>query len=281
MSVPLLEARDVSVTFGGASEAVRAVIGANVHVCANEAVGIVGESGSGKSTLARALVGLQRPDQGDVLLEGRSVYGSDGAYQRNGRRKVQMVFQDPYGSLNPSMRVVSAVAEAVRRWDRSGRDEAQRAAFALLASMGIGARDAVKRPRTMSGGQRQRINVARALAPGPSVLVADEPTSAIDQSAQAQLLNLLRQLQESRGLAVVFISHDLGVIRYLTSRVYVMRRGEIVETGPTEAVMRSPEHDYTKLLLSSIPGAQQWKRPASNGVAALPGGRPETIRKEP
>jgi peptide/nickel transport system ATP-binding protein len=258
MTVPLLEARDVSVTFGGAKEPVRAVIGASVEVHANEAIGIVGESGSGKSTLARVLVGLQRPDEGEVTLEGRPVYGRDGAYHGDGRRKVQMVFQDPYGSLNPSMRVVSTVAEAVRRWQRTGREPSQRTALELLGSMGIGPADAAKRPRTLSGGQRQRINVARALAADPSVLVADEPTSAIDQSAQAQLLNLLRQLQASRGLAVVFISHDLGVIRYLTSRVYVMRRGEIVESGPTADVMRSPRHEYTRLLLSSIPGAERW-----------------------
>lgn len=270
MTVPLLEARDVSVTFGGAGEPVRAVVGANVELYPNEAIGIVGESGSGKSTLARVLVGLQPPGEGDVLLEGRSVYGRDGAYRGVGRRKVQMVFQDPYGSLNPSMRVVTTVAEAVRRWDRSGRDEAQRTALELLGSMGIGPADAAKRPRTLSGGQRQRINVARALAPDPAVLVADEPTSAIDQSAQAQLLNLLRQLQERRGLAVVFISHDLGVIRYLTSRVYVMRRGEIVESGPTADVMRDPRHDYTKLLLSSIPGAQQWTRSTAGLAPAAP-----------
>jgi peptide/nickel transport system ATP-binding protein len=257
MSAPLLEARDVSVSFGRRRE-VRAVVGASVQVRANEAIGIVGESGSGKSTLARVLAGLQRPDSGEVLLSGRSLAATGGAYRGDDRRKVQMVFQDPYASLNPRMRVVSAVAEAVRAWHPSGRVAAEERALALLQAMGIGERDAAKRPRTLSGGQRQRVSVARALAPGPQVLVADEPTSAIDQSAQAQLLNLLRGLQASRGLAVVFISHDLGVIRYLASRVYVMRRGEIVEEGPTEQVMHRPGHDYTKLLLSSIPGSARW-----------------------
>jgi peptide/nickel transport system ATP-binding protein len=257
VSAPLLEARDVSVSFGRRGE-VRAVVGANVHVRANEAIGIVGESGSGKSTLARVLVGLQRPDRGEVLLSGRPIAARGRAYQGTDRRKVQMVFQDPYASLNPRMRVVSAVAEAIRAWHPETRPQAEARALALLAAMGIGARDAAKRPRTLSGGQRQRVNVARALAPDPEVLVADEPTSAIDQSAQAQLLNLLRALQASRELAIVFISHDLGVIRYLASRVYVMRRGEIVEEGPTAQVMHRPRHDYTKLLLSSIPGSARW-----------------------
>ena len=257
---PLLAARDVSVTFRERGRTVKAVRSASVYVHANEAIGLVGESGSGKSTLARVLVGLQRPDRGDVLLEGRSMYGASNGYVGADRRKVQMVFQDPYGSLNPRMRVVTAVAEAYRAWHPSARVEAREAAEELLRSMGISAVDAKKRPRMLSGGQRQRVSVARALAPSPSVLVADEPTSAIDQSAQAQLLNLLRELRVTRGLAIVFISHDLGVIRYLTSRVHVMRRGEIVETGPTEQVMRAPRHDYTKALLSSIPGAQRWSR---------------------
>lgn len=261
ITAPLLEARDISVTFGGKrAHAVKAVVGASVYVHANEAIGIVGESGSGKSTLARVLVGLQRPDSGDVLLEGRSIHTGGGPYRNDERRKVQMVFQDPYGSLNPTMRVVNAVAEAVKVWHRAERGKARETAFELLRSMGISPEEAIRRPRTLSGGQRQRVNVARALAPGPSVLVADEPTSAIDQSAQAQLLNLLRQLQDSRGLAIVFISHDIGVIRYLTSRVYVMRRGEIVETGETQAVMRAPRHEYTKMLLSSVPGAGRWSR---------------------
>ncbi len=183
------------------------------------------------------------------------------AWKREDRRRVQMVFQDPYGSLNPATRVVNAVAEAVRVWNRGSRADARRAALDLLRSIGIGAEDARKWPRALSGGQRQRVSVARALAPGPSVLIADEPTSAIDQSAQAQLLNVLRELQASRGLATIFISHDLGVIRYLTSRVYVMRRGEIVEEGPTAQVMRAPRHDYTKLLLASVPGAERWFQP--------------------
>ena len=255
---PLLEARDVSITFRERGRPVAAVCSASLSVYANEAIGLVGESGSGKSTLARILVGLQPPDEGDVRLEGRSLYGASRAFTKADRRRLQMVFQDPYGSLNPRMRARTAVAEAYRAWHPSGRAEARLAAEELLQSMGISAEDARKRPRMLSGGQRQRVSVARALAPTPSILVADEPTSAIDQSAQAQLLNLLRELQAARGLTIVFISHDLGVIRYLTSRVYVMRRGEIVESGPTEDVMRAPAHDYTKALLSSIPGAKRW-----------------------
>jgi peptide/nickel transport system ATP-binding protein len=249
---PLLACRDVTVRYG----AVLAVAQAAVAVDAGDAIGIVGESGSGKTTLARVLAGLLRPSHGDVLLNGAAVFGasSRSEYPRSERWKVQMVFQDPYSSLNPRQRAWQAVAEALQVWRNLGQRDAKLEALGLLRSMGIGLEQAEQFPAALSGGQRQRVSVARALAPRPEVLIADEPTSAIDQSAQAQLLNILRALQRERGLAVIFISHDLAVIRYLTSRVYVMQSGHIVESGDTSAVFGAPAHAYTRLLLDSIPG---------------------------
>lgn len=256
MSAPLLEARAVTVTFGLGPAAFDAVRTANVAVAPGEAIGIVGESGSGKTTLARVLVGLQAPTHGQVQLDGAVIAaaGQRQIFARQERWKVQMVFQDPYSSLNPRQRAWEAVAEAVHVWQGLGAQQAKVEALSLLRSMGISDDQAHRLPRALSGGQRQRISVARALAPRPKVLIADEPTSAIDQSAQAQLLNLFRQLQAERGLAIVFISHDLSLVRYLTSRVYVMQRGEIVEAGETVDVFDNPSHPYTRLLISSIPG---------------------------
>jgi peptide/nickel transport system ATP-binding protein len=258
MTASLLEARGVRVTFGIGPASFHAVNDANVSVQPAEAVGIVGESGSGKTTLARVLVGLQAPAQGQVLLEGNPIFGVNVREQfpRTERWKVQMVFQDPYSSLNPRQKAWAAVAEAVEAWQGLKGAEAKTEALKLLRSMGISEEQAHHFPQRLSGGQRQRVSVARALAPRPKVLIADEPTSSIDQSAQAQLLNLLRELQQERGLAVVFISHDLGLVRYLTSRVYVMKKGDIVESGDTVHIFDHPQHPYTQLLINSIPGRQ-------------------------
>ncbi len=256
MADALMEARDINVTFGFGPAAFNAVNHANIYVKPGEAVGIVGESGSGKTTLARVLVGLQTPSAGQVLLEGNPIFGAtvQRKFPRTERWKVQMVFQDPYSSLNPRQRAWEAVAEAVRAWQRLRGEAAKTEALRLLRSMGISAEQAQKFPASLSGGQRQRVSVARALAPKPKILIADEPTSSIDQSAQAQLLNLLRQLQQEQGLAIVFISHDLGLVRYLTSRVYVMKKGDVVEQGDTVQVFDEPSNAYTRLLIGSIPG---------------------------
>ena len=256
MTELLLEGREITVTFGRGAEAFDAVRAANVAVSGSEAVGIVGESGSGKTTLARVLVGLQRPSAGEVRLEGERIFSAEDEQRmpRSERWKTQMIFQDPYSSLNPRMRVWQAVAEAVQVWHNLPRAAAREEALRLLQTMGISDDQARQFPKALSGGQRQRVSVARALAPGPKVLIADEPTSSIDQSAQAQLLNLLRRLQTEQGLAIIFISHDLGLVRYLTSRVYVMQTGDIVETGETQTVMEQPQHTYTRLLIDSIPG---------------------------
>lgn len=255
MREPLIEARNVSVTFGSGARAVRAVRDVSLHIDAGEAVGIVGESGSGKSTLARVLAGLQGPNSGEVLFAGESIYERGKAYRGSKRRLVQMVFQDPYGSLNPRMTALATVSEAVRVHGVGSRSEAVAKSLDLLRQMGISERDAGKKPRQLSGGQRQRVSVARALSAQPAVLLADEPTSAIDQSAQAQLLNLFRELLDG-GLSIALVSHDLGVIRYLTQRVYVMKDGEFVESGPTIEVFDHPQEEYTKQLIASIPGRE-------------------------
>ena len=249
----LMEVENVSVTFGSGSNSVEAVKSCSLTVHAGEPIGIVGESGSGKSTLARVMAGLQPPSAGQIRFRGDNVFKGNKSFQSGNRNQVQMVFQDPYGSLNPQLNGLSAVAEAVRFHAKVGKDEAEQKALELLERMGIGKLDALKQPRQLSGGQRQRVSVARALSASTSELLADEPTSAIDQSAQAQLLKLFLGLLND-GLAIVLVSHDLGVIRYLTKRVYVMKDGVFVESGDTETVFNDPQEDYTKMLLASIPG---------------------------
>ena len=253
--IPLLESRGLTVRFGVGPDAFDAVRDASVQVFPGEAVGVVGESGSGKTTLMRALVGLQPATAGEVWLEGQPI-GT--RFPRSERWKVQMVFQDPYSSLNPRQRAWQAVAEAVHVWQGLAGAPARTEALRLLRAMGISDEQAEQLPKALSGGQRQRASVARALAPNPKLLIADEPTSSIDQSAQAQLLNLLRRLQRERELAILFVSHDLGIVRYLTSRVYVMQKGEVVESGQTAEVFARPQHPYTRLLIGSIPGRRDF-----------------------
>ena len=252
----VLEARDISVVFRRGATAIEAVSDVSLDVAPGEAIGIVGESGSGKTTLARVLVGLQPMIRGEVRFEDRAILGASTrhGFPRADRWSIQMVFQDPYSALNPRQRAWEAVAEAVQVWQGLRGAAAKQAALDLLASMGINEDQAHQRSPSLSGGQRQRVSVARALAPRPKVLIADEPTASLDQSAQAHLLNLLRRLQAERHLAIIFVSHDLGVMRYLTSRLYVMQHGRIVETGDTLRVFEQPADPYTRRLLDSIPG---------------------------
>lgn len=246
------------VTYQTRGDDVLAVRGLDLRLHAGASTGIVGESGSGKSTVAKAIVGLVAPSRGTIRIDGDLVAGADGSgrvttgYVRANRWKVQMIFQDPYGSLDPRQQPLDAVGEAVRQWRRVSRGDARREALDLLRSVGVSERQATSGVRALSGGQRQRVSIARALAPRPQVLVADEPTSSLDQSAQAAILNLLRRIQAERGLAIVFISHDLALVRYLTDSVLVMKDGMVVETGATDSVFRAPSHEYTRRLLSSV-----------------------------
>lgn len=218
----------------------------SLTVPAGEVVGLVGESGSGKSTLARAAVGLAPLDAGRILLDGRPVP------TRGRRRPLQMVFQDPYSSLDPRMTIGESIAEAIPR----GSSRAQRRAEVerLLELVHLDPTRAGARPSELSGGQRQRVALARALAGRPSVVVADEITSALDVSIQGAVLNLVRELQRELGLSMLFISHNLAVVRYVATHVAVMHQGRLVEQGPTARVLAQPDHDYTRELLAAVPG---------------------------
>lgn len=252
----LLEAFGVSVTFKSYGFEVQAVKNVDFVLPQGQVVGIVGESGSGKSTFARVLSGIQEPTAGHVTYMGKPIQEGKEIYKGELRKAVQMVFQDPYSSLNPRMRIVNAVAEAVRIHQTPDKDEAQQIALDLLQRMGISQLDAFKYPSSLSGGQRQRASVARALSVQPKILIADEPTSAIDQSAQSQLLELFSELIND-GLSIVLVSHDLGVIRYLTDNVYVMQNGEFVESGSSSQIFSNPANAYTQKLIASIPSARK------------------------
>ncbi|MFI9788953.1 ABC transporter ATP-binding protein [Kitasatospora sp. NPDC051984] len=216
------------------------------------ALGVVGESGCGKSTTARMLVGLERPDGGTVHLDGadRLVRPRGRAARLAHARGVQLVFQDPYLSLDPRIPVGEAVRE-VLRLHGGGRSDTRVAE--LLDQVGLGPREAAALPRALSGGQRQRVAVARALAARPKVLVLDEAVAALDVSIQAQILDLLAGIRRESGIALLFVSHDLAVVRHLTERVVVLRHGRVVESGPTGQVLTDPAHAYTRLLLDSVP----------------------------
>jgi peptide/nickel transport system ATP-binding protein len=252
----LLEAFGVSVTFKSYGYEVQAVKNVDFVLPQGQVVGIVGESGSGKSTFARVLSGIQEPTAGHVTYMGKPIQEGKEIYKGELRKAVQMVFQDPYSSLNPRMRIVNAVAEAVQIHQTSNKDEAQQIALDLLKRMGISEIDAFKYPSSLSGGQRQRASVARALSVQPKILIADEPTSAIDQSAQSQLLELFSELIKD-GLSIVLVSHDLGVIRYLTDNFYVMQNGEYVESGSSAQIFSNPANAYTQKLIASIPSARK------------------------
>ncbi|GAA5068045.1 ABC-type glutathione transport system ATPase component [Thermocatellispora tengchongensis] len=248
---PVLEARCLVKRFGRAGRP--AVNGVSFAVAPGETLAIVGESGSGKSTTARMLVGLIRPDAGSVLLGPDDLAALRGRRLRARRRDLQMVFQDPLGSLNPVMRVGDSIAEPLLlHTDLDAAARRDRVAD-LLTRVGLRPEHADRLPREFSGGQRQRIAIARAVACSPRVLVCDEPVSALDVSTQAQILDLLAGLRESTGFGCVFISHDLSVVRLIADRIGVMRGGELVELGPAEQIYQDPAHEYTRALVSAVP----------------------------
>jgi peptide/nickel transport system ATP-binding protein/oligopeptide transport system ATP-binding protein len=257
--VTLLQVRDLVKHYQGgglfrrAAPPVRAVQGVSFDIGPGETLALVGESGCGKSSVGRTLLRLQEPTSGSATFEGTDLFTLDRVALRRMRRRMQIIFQDPYSSLNPRMTVGSAIAEGIEIHRlASGRDVARRVG-ALLEEVGLDPRHASRHPHEFSGGQRQRIGIARALAVEPSFIVCDEPVSALDVSVQAQVLNLLADLQRERGLSYLFIAHDLAVVRQLAHRVAVMYLGRIVEEGPTEALLRGPRHPYTVALLSAVP----------------------------
>lgn len=246
----ILEARGVSVDYGRGRHRTTALDAADLAIHAGESVGIVGESGSGKTTLARALVGLVLPSAGEILLGGVPMHRRRTRAQI---RSLQMVYQDPSSSLNPSMRIGPMLMELLRFHRIVPRDRVHARSLELLEMVGLPASVYDARPRDLSGGQRQRVGIARALALEPSVLIADESVAALDVSVQAAILNLLLDLRERLGLTLLFISHDLSVIRHISDRVVVMRDTRILDDRPAAELFADPAHPYTRELLAAAP----------------------------
>ncbi len=238
----------------GAPGVVQALQGVDLRLGAGRCLGVVGESGSGKSTLARLLMALEKPSAGTVCFDGQDLHALAPAALRRARAGFQMVFQDPFGSLDPRQTVGRIVTEPLAAQGRHGAAARAAAGAEMLEAVGLHAADAGKYPHEFSGGQRQRIAIARALVTRPRLLVADEPVSALDVSVQAQVLNLLLDLRQRLGLALLIISHDLAVVDLVADEVLVLHQGRVVEQGPPARLFTRPEHPYTRALLAAVPG---------------------------
>lgn len=247
-----------------------ALDGVSFSLGRNEVLGLVGESGSGKTTTARCIVRLETPDSGSIHFESQDVLAADEAELRRIRTEMQMIYQDPYSSLNPRMSVKEAVSEPAIIHGLVSKDNAENLVFELLDRVGLPGTVADLRPRAMSGGQRQRVAIARALALQPKIIIADEAVSALDVSIQAQILNLFSELIRDLGLSMVFIAHQLSVIAQLSDRVAIMYLGRIVETGPTASVFASPRHPYTSALLEAHPRLEVQKKAMPALVGEIP-----------
>ena len=259
--VPLVEIRNLTKVFplgesifgGGAIGEVRAVDDVSLDIHSGETLGLVGESGSGKSTLGRLVLRLIEPTSGSIAFEGRDLLGAGHAEMRRLRRDMQIIFQDPFGSLDPRMRVEEVIGEPLVIHERISVSARRSRVAELLRAVGLDQSALRRFPHEFSGGQRQRIGIARALALHPKFIVADEPVSALDVSVGAQIVNLMARLQRDFGLTYLFISHSMPVVRYLATRIAVMYRGRIVEVGSTEQITERPQHVYTRSLLEATP----------------------------
>jgi dipeptide transport system ATP-binding protein len=280
---PVLEARGLSRNYSVSRGAfrpaatVRALAGVSFSLQAGRTLAVVGESGSGKSTLARLLTLIEPPTAGSLVIEGEDVALADGARRRRLRREIQMVFQNPYGSLNPRQKIGRALEEPLIVNTPMKRREREAAVHAMMARVGLRPEYFHRYPHMFSGGQRQRIAIARALVLRPKILVLDEPVSALDVSIRAQVLNLLAELQEDFTLAYVFVSHDLSVVRHIADEVMVIYLGHCVEIGPREAIFANPQHPYTRALLSATPLAD----PAAKRERVILKGEPPSPMSPP
>jgi ABC-type glutathione transport system ATPase component len=258
--VPLLEVRNLTKVFSSAPTAfgvrradIRAVDDVSLEIHAGETLGLVGESGSGKSTLGRLILRLVEPSSGSIHFDGRDLLSASGREMRTLRREMQIIFQDPFGSLDPRMRIADLIAEPLVIHRGTRRSDIKARVAELLRIVGLDASATARYPHEFSGGQRQRIMIARALALRPKFLVCDEPVSALDVSVGAQIVNLLAQLQRDFGLTYLFISHSMPIVRYLATRIAVMYGGKILEVNSTEEITTQPQNAYTKTLLSATP----------------------------
>ncbi len=247
-----------------------AVEDVNFEIPRGQTFALVGESGSGKSTIAKMLVGLLKPSAGNVLIDDVDLATADAEQSDQLRQRIQMIFQDPYASLNPRWRVREIVGEPYAAFHNPTSGEIARRVDELLEKVGMSARDASKYPHQFSGGQRQRIGVARALASDPELIVCDEPTSALDVSVQAQVLNLMRDLQKDLGLTYLFITHDLAVVRYMADQVGVLYLGRLIESAPREQLFNRPNHPYTQMLLESAPRLDGFDRVHESSGGEIP-----------
>jgi oligopeptide/dipeptide ABC transporter ATP-binding protein len=251
---PLLEVRNLKVHFPAKGGSVKAVDGVSFQIAAGETLGLVGESGCGKTTVGRAIAKLVNPTEGSIWLDGENIAEMSGAELRARRRRLQMIFQDPYSSLDPRMTIAQSIGEAleIHHLAKDARERMRRIEE-LLQLVGLAAEHADRYPHEFSGGQRQRIGIARALAVEPQLIICDEPVSALDVSVQAQIINLLQDLQQQRGVAYLFIAHDLAIVEHISHRVMVMYLGKVVELGSATAVVQRPKHPYTQALISAAP----------------------------
>jgi oligopeptide/dipeptide ABC transporter ATP-binding protein len=281
---PLLEARDVVKHFPlrrnmfGKPDMVRALDGVSLSVATGELVAIVGESGSGKTTLARCILGLTFPTTGSIVLDGQDLTSARGRALRAFRRRVQPVFQDPYASLDPRWSVAATIREPLDAYGIGDRHQRDARVSQLLDRVGLAARMAQRRPHELSGGQRQRVGIAAALALDPDLIVADEPVSALDVSVQAQILNLLAELNRDLGVAILLITHDLAVVEHICDRAVVLYLGRVAEEGPVSALFSEPEHPYTRALMAAIPYPDPARRLTT---AMVPGEIPSPIHPPP
>ena len=254
MTTPLIEARELKKYFKTSSGDLRAVDGINLKVDKGNTIGVVGESGCGKSTLGRVMIRLLEPTAGEVLYNGKNIFTASDREMKELRKDIQIIFQDPYSSLNPRMTVSEIIAEPIKVCKLlNSKSDIEAKVFELMATVGLAARFVNSYPHELDGGRRQRIGIARALSLDPKFIVCDEPVSALDVSIQAQILNLMKDLQDSLGLTYMFITHDLSVVKHISTDIMVMYLGNCVEKATADALFEKPLHPYTKGLLDSIP----------------------------